>query len=217
MPKSHLPKRLRRLQPLPHGKVQPNPYRADKVHFSAKPLETDFASLFPLRRTSVDMTVNRMPCSTSKLVVKRLCRYNQRVMKPLPVKLSSALRRHTSTFAFVLLFGQFLSCYSPAMSHYRKAQDAEQKLDNVTAEKEYQLALEESPDDPAVVFAMANLYVRMEKQDLAIEKFTRFLELTAAKEADWSKERWDANFYIEKANQQNTDDKSKKKKKHTDE
>lgn len=138
-------------------------------------------------------------------------------MKPLPIKLSSVLRRHSSAFVLIVLFGQFLSCYSPAMSHYKKAQNAEQKLEHETAEKEYLLAIEESPDDPAVVFALANLYVRMEKQDLAIERFTRFLELTADKETTWSKERWDANFYIEKAKQQSEDEKSKKKKKHDDE
>ena len=134
-------------------------------------------------------------------------------MKPFYIN----IRRHTSTFVFMLIFGQFLSCYSPAMSHYRRAQNAEQRLDNFTAEKEYLLAIEETPDDPAIVLAIANLYVKMRKQDLAIERFSRFLELTASKESSWSKERWDANFYIEKANQKKLDEKSKKKKKHDDE
>lgn len=126
-------------------------------------------------------------------------------------------RQQAQALVVIIFFGQFLSCYSPAMNHYRKAQNAEQKLDHETAEKEYLLALNESPDDPSIVFSLANLYVKMEKPDLAIEKFKKFLELTADNDSSWSKERWDANFYIEKANQQVEENKPNKKKEKTDE
>ncbi len=126
-------------------------------------------------------------------------------------------RQQVQTLVLLFYFGQFLSCYSPAMNHYRKAQNAEQKLDHETAEKEYLLALNESPDDPSIVFSLANLYVRMDKPEQAIEKFKRFLELTADKESTWSKERWDANFYIDKSKQQDEESKSNRKKKKTDE
>jgi tetratricopeptide (TPR) repeat protein len=120
-------------------------------------------------------------------------------------------------FALVLFFGQFLSCYSPTMSHYRKAQRAEQNLDNATAEKEYLAAVAETPDDPVVIFALAKLYVRMEKQSEAVTYFEKFLELTKNSQSSWTKERWEANFFIEKRKQDEEAANPKKKKKNDEE
>jgi len=115
---------------------------------------------------------------------------------------------------FVVFFGQYLSCYAPSMSHYRKAQRAEQNLDNATAEKEYLAAIAETPDDPVVVFALAKLYVRQLKPADAVTYFQKFLDLTDKEKGSWTKERWEADFYIEKQKQEEDAADPKKQKKH---
>ncbi|MCD6119943.1 hypothetical protein J7K50_08945 [bacterium] len=120
-------------------------------------------------------------------------------------------RRHSSVLVLMVFFGQFLSCYSPAMSHYRKGQMAEQNANNVKAEEEYLAALEESPGDPVVVFALAKLYVNMEEHEKAVERFDEFLTLTADDDFKWKDERWEADFYLEKSKQKK--EKSSRKKK----
>ena len=52
--------------------------------------------------------------------------------------------RSGSVFVLVLVFGQFFSCYSPEMQHYRKAQSLEMQGNSFEAEKEYLKALEEA-------------------------------------------------------------------------
>lgn len=113
--------------------------------------------------------------------------------------------RSGSVFVLVLVFGQFFSCYSPEMQHYRKAQSLEMQGNSFEAEKEYLKALEEAPDDAVVVFAFAQYYTRQEKHKEALEYYTRFLEMTENEKWKWEDERWEAQFYADKAAQEEGD------------
>ena len=123
------------------------------------------------------------------------------------------LRRNLNLFACMVVFGQFFSCYSPQMADYQSGLRAEQGGDYVKAERHYSAAHEESPEDAVIVIALARIYVKLEDEPKALEWYEKFLELTKDNDYSWKNERWEAEFYIEKAKQAEEDAKNSKGKK----
>ncbi|MEP0813140.1 MAG: tetratricopeptide repeat protein [bacterium] len=115
--------------------------------------------------------------------------------------------------ALVLVLGQFFSCYSPQMAHYRSAQSLEADGKYEQAEAEYKLALDAAPDDAAVLLALARFYVNRDRFEDAAPIYTRFLEATADEAVRWEKARREAQFYIDKVAQAEEEKKPKKKEK----
>lgn len=101
----------------------------------------------------------------------------------------------------MVFFGQFFSCYSPQMAEYQAGLRAEQGGDYFKAERHYVAAHEESPEDAVIVIALARIYVKLENEPKAIEWYENFLELTKDNDYSWKNERWEAQFYLDKAKQ----------------
>lgn len=119
--------------------------------------------------------------------------YNLRVMRH--------IGNSVNVLFMAVFFGQFFSCYSPQMAEYQAGLRAEQGGNYVKAERHYAAAHEESPEDAVIVIALARIYVKLEDEPKAIEWYEKFLELTKDNDYSWKNERWEAEFYLDKAKQ----------------
>ena len=129
-----------------------------------------------------------------------------------------ALARHANVCALIFIFGNFLSCYSPQMAHYKNAQNLEANGRSDKAEEEYKKALAEDPSSPVVTFAFARFLKDQDRPDDALVYYKKFLELTkdAPLMYEYTAERKEAEFYVEKAAQEEEEKRGKKKHKEPD-
>jgi tetratricopeptide (TPR) repeat protein len=84
------------------------------------------------------------------------------------------------------------------MDHYQNGMDRLSEGKYKEAIVEFQKGLKTEPNSPVLHYELGVAYGKNEQYDEAIAELTKFLALTENTGVKWEKERWDANFNIEK-------------------
>ncbi len=99
------------------------------------------------------------------------------------------------------ILGQFLSCSTPARTAYIRGLELQTEGDYEKAIEYYLKGLETDPDSPLLNFRLGECLAKLERWEEAMKALKKFLALTEKDAGSWKKERWEANFYIGKAEQ----------------
>lgn len=111
------------------------------------------------------------------------------------------MRIFSALVLILYIFGQFLSCSSPARNAYIKGLEHEQAGRYAEALKYFEKGLGYEENSPVLTFHKGRCLAKLERWAETKDTFEKFLELTKDNQDSWQEERWEAEFYVKKAKQ----------------